>query len=350
MPGGLYVYGEPKRSIVAGGLLPRLQKREGGTFRVGETELTSASLAGSFQDGDIVWVNEGSNIVRSVLSRRALVNTLLLTEQCDNRCVFCSQPPNDREDSHLYERAALALGMFDTSEVVGLSGGEPLLDKAKILRLFEILAEWECPTPLHILTNGRAFSDRQFLRQLVDAAAGRDICWGVPLYGYEASLHDELVSASGAFLETFQGLLNAGAHGLKIELRVIPVSRNYEALPRIVEFLATHLSFVDVISVMQLEPKGWGRKNYADLYVPVSDQAPHLVNAIEIARNRDIPIRLFNYPLCLLPEMVRSYAVQSISDWKNYYPEGCDSCSIKSRCGGFFTSAQGRFIEEIKPQ
>lgn len=302
----------------------------------------------AFDKGDIVECDPRFHIARSVLSSKANTNTLLVTERCENRCTFCSQPPNQKDDSHLYTRAALSLINYNTQDIVGITGGEPTYNRNAFLTLLNTLAEFSCPTPLHILSNGRNFADKDFASRVVSAAAGREILWGIPLYGHKASLHDAQVQSEGAFSSTLQGLLNLSEFCQAIELRVVSTQENIEYLSYIVNFLAINAPFINVISIMNLEPKGWGRKNYSSLYVPVKKQNKSLIRAVEMARNYGLALRLFNYPLCLLDDELRSFAVKSISDWKNYFPEECNKCTMKSSCGGFFTSAAGQFIEPVE--
>ena len=299
-------------------------------------------------DGDVVEWDEKRRVLRTVLSANAETNTLLVTERCDNRCVFCSQPPNDFDDHHLYMKAALAILSFDSREFVGISGGEPTFNRDAFLRLLQLLRRFRNKTPLHILTNGRSFSDAAWTRRVSEEVADRVVLWGVPLYGHKASLHDELVKSKGAFADTVQGLLHASEYGFPIELRIVPTARNLGHVKHIVSFVAEHIPFVHCVSIMNLEPQGWARKNYHSLHVPVQKQNPGLLDACRAARVKGLEVRLFNYPLCLLDETLRPIAVKSISDWKNYYPPECDSCQLFDDCGGFFTSATGRFIEPVE--
>jgi hypothetical protein len=49
--------------------------------------VVSTDLFNSIEDGDIGIVNNG-NMIRVILSRRANHNTVLVTERCNNRCLF----------------------------------------------------------------------------------------------------------------------------------------------------------------------------------------------------------------------------------------------------------------------
>lgn len=352
IPEGLYVVGNSSVGNPDAPHLPTIgaDKPNPGTYNLSlGGDLVCPELFDAYDQGDIIWVDSHQKLLRSILSRRANSNTLLVTERCDNRCSFCSQPPNDYPDAELYHRATLALLNYHTEDYVGVSGGEPTLNRNAFLSMMRILQDNGNQTKLHVLTNGRSFSDAVFLASLDEYLKGRDLVWGIPLYGHTQKLHDSLVGAYGAFLETVEGLLNLATVGQSIELRIIPVQENLCHLGHLIDFVAAFLPFVSIISVMNLEPKGWARNNYERLATGVREQSPWLLRMIEAANTRGVAIRLFNYPLCLLPVDVRPYAYQSISDWKNYYLEKCNSCELRKDCGGFFTSSVGNFIEEVEP-
>lgn len=49
-----------------------------------------------------------------------------------------------------------------------------------------------------------------------------------------------------------------------------------------------------------------------------------------------------------VPEDIRCYAQQSISDWKDIYIEKCDGCVLKGQCAGFFESNRQAHSSHIK--
>ena len=55
--------------------------------------------------GDIIHVPRDGRRVTVLWKNSARHNALLLTEQCDNYCLMCSQPPKDRNDVWLFDRA-----------------------------------------------------------------------------------------------------------------------------------------------------------------------------------------------------------------------------------------------------
>ena len=54
--------------------------------------------------GDIIHVDRTAAGSAVLWKNSATHNGLLLTEQCDNYCLMCSQPPKDRDDSWLFDR------------------------------------------------------------------------------------------------------------------------------------------------------------------------------------------------------------------------------------------------------
>ncbi|HBS2758052.1 TPA: His-Xaa-Ser system radical SAM maturase HxsC, partial [Klebsiella pneumoniae] len=173
--------------------------------------------------------------------------------------------------------------------------------------------------------------------------------FGIPLYSSRPLVHDHLVGNDGAFNETVKGLINAGNSGINIELRVIPTLANYTELDDIVEFVGRVFSNINQISLMGLESIGWARKNWSTIFIEHSSYSEKIISAIDAAHRSGIPLTIFNYPLCHLPERAWELAAQSISDWKNYYPKECDECTQKSSCTGYFSSSTGRFHQPPRP-
>ena len=293
--------------------------------------------------GDIVQVRRSS--VRILLSKSANANTLLLTERCDNRCLFCSQPPKEAEDSYLFVDAAMALSEFQSESVIGLSGGEPFLDPQKVFSLFDTLDSQSLQTPLHILTNGRVFSAQTIVAKLESYSRKRELVLGIPLYATNANIHDTLVVAQGAWHDTVQGLINLSHSEIGVELRFIPTKFNVDELPEIIPFVSKYFGNRFFVSVMNLEATGWAKKNWNDLYLSPARYGDKLSTIRKQATLAGINLRLFNYPLCHLPEDVMDVAVKSISDWKNTYHAECERCIKKNQCGGYFTSAKGALLD-----
>ncbi|RDP17589.1 His-Xaa-Ser system radical SAM maturase HxsC [Escherichia coli] len=310
--------------------------------------VVSTDLFNSIEDGDIGIVNNG-NMLRVILSRRANHNTVLVTERCNNNCLFCSQPPKTGNDDWLLNQSALAIASFSLNGIVGVSGGEPLLYGEDFLHFLDFVIENSPETALHVLTNGRKFADVSFTQQMKERSEKLKITFGIPLYSSRSSVHDYLVGSEGAFDETVRGLINAGNSGINIELRIIPTLANYMELDKLIEFAGRVFSNINQISLMGLESIGWARKNWSSIFIEHDSYNEKILSAIGTAQRAGIPLTIFNYPLCHLPERAWGFATQSISDWKNYYPKECDECTQKSSCAGYFSSSKGRFHQPPRP-
>ena len=316
---------------------------------IGKTEIQEGLRKSKIVAGDIVYFNCKTGQVRTILTKLSNENTLLVTQQCENKCLFCSQPPNEKSDIELYNNAALALINFNFNGVVGISGGEPTKNRNAFITLLRQISIFKLNTRLHVLTHGRNLSENNYVEEIAEHIEPAQITWGIPVYGHRSSIHELLVNSEYAFSQTLQGIANLSQIGHAVEARVIPVVQNYRYLTHIVNFIANNFQNIETISIMNMEPIGWAKERYCDLYVDVSKQDKHLLEAVSIGVKYGIPIKLFNYPLCLLSKELRKYAVKSISDWKNYFPSECYSCEKKEKCVGFFTSATGKYREKVEP-
>lgn len=296
-------------------------------------------------NGDIASVS-ANGMLRVVLSRNANHNTVLITERCNNLCSFCSQPPREGNDDWLLGQAMLALADFNFEGVIGVSGGEPLLYAQKFIDFLDFIRDYSPNTSLHILTNGRAFSDLHFAQEIAKRLTNLNFSFGIPLYAATADTHDLLVGSAGAFSETVKGIINAGNLGLNIELRFIPTQKNYQELPSVIEYSNRVFSNIAQISVMNLEPMGWARKNWGSLYLSPLEYSETIHRSIQVSQLGTIPLVFFNYPLCHLEQKVWDYAVKAISDWKNNYPATCHGCKMIDSCGGYFASAEGKYLDK----
>lgn len=80
-------------------------------------------------------------------------------------------------------------------------------------------------------------------------------------------------------------------------------------------------SNINQISLMGLESIGWARKNWSSIFIEHDSYSEKILSAIGTAQRSGIPLTIFNYPLCHLPERAWGFATQSISDWKITIPK-----------------------------
>lgn len=302
---------------------------------------------GYLGEGDIVRLSAGT--IRVVYRKASRHNVLFVTERCNSRCVMCSQPPRDINDGYLVGEILEAIPMMapETPQLC-ITGGEPTLYFDGLVSIVRAVKEHLPSTALHMLSNGRLFSQRAYAKA-VASLEHPDFMIGIPLYSDEPSRHDYVVQSKGAFDETIFGLLNLARYRQKVEIRFV-IHR--ETLPRMVEtatFIARNLPFASHIALMGLEPTGFARTNLEALWVDPWDYRSQLQETVEILQRAGLRSSIYNLQLCLLPQALWPVAMQSISDWKNIYLETCDGCSIKPRCSGFFSSNRSTHSRHLRP-
>ena len=117
-----------------------------------------AYLAG----GDVLSLRPKQKRVRTLFRRRSKHNAFLVTERCNHYCLMCSQPPRNVDDSWLLDEIRSCLPLIDkATQSLGFTGGEPLLEWRRFLRVLGDCGETLPDTAIHVLSNGRAFADSE---------------------------------------------------------------------------------------------------------------------------------------------------------------------------------------------
>ncbi|WP_331694264.1 His-Xaa-Ser system radical SAM maturase HxsC [Pandoraea sputorum] len=288
-------------------------------------------------DGDVIGVGADGR-VRVLFRANSDHNSILVTEQCNNYCLMCSQPPKAVDDRWLLEEAMETIRLIPRStRSLGITGGEPTLFGNGFLDLLRQAKHWLPHTSLHVLSNGRSFSDAGFAEQYA-SVDHHDLMVGIPVYSADPSRHDYVVQAKGAFDETVRGILNLKRFNQKVEIRVVVHKQTYEGLPDLAAFIARNLLFVDHVALMGLEMTGFTRANLDALRIDPAAYREELSKAVRILRGYGLKTSVYNHQLCLVNEDVEPVYVKSISDWKNEYAQECEPCRRKAECGGFFSS------------
>lgn len=299
---------------------------------------------------DVLRIEDSTNRLRVMYKRAFRHNSLLITERCNNHCVMCSQPPRDVDDSWIVEELFRVIELIpkDTPEIT-ITGGEPTLLGERLLQLIRAVKHQLPITALHILSNGRRFSDPEFARQC-GAIAHPDLVIGIPIYSDNYIDHDYVVQGKGGFDEAVRGIYNLKRHGVKVEIRCVIHRGTYSRLDKLAVFISRNLTFVDHVALMGYEAMGFGKTNAKHLFVLPEVFIAKLNTAIQVLRFARISTSVYNLPLCLLRGPAAQLAVQSISDWKNEYLPECEGCIEKAHCTGFFASTKGLYEGQVVPK
>lgn len=304
--------------------------------------------------GDVIRLREGGTLVSVLYRRGSKANSLFVTEQCNSLCLMCSQPPRNEDDRWRVGELHSLLDLIDKEEEqLGITGGEPTLLGADLIRLIEHARTSLPNTQLHVLTNGRLFGDPNLAESLISSGSAH-ATWAVPLYSDVAAVHDEIVASPGAFVETLAGLYEMARRGARVEIRVVLHALSIPRLPQLASYIYRRMPFVEHVALMGLEPMGFAKTNRERLWIDPIDYRDQLADATHHLAARGMHVSLYNLPHCVLPEDLWKFARASISDWKNRDIPECNACSVRSQCAGFFASAgsqwRSRAVAPVRPQ
>ncbi len=282
--------------------------------------------------------------MRDIIDIQSNDNALFVTGQCNNHCLMCCQPPVKRDDIDFFYEKNIRLIDSAPFELptIGVTGGEPTLLGDRLFDLIAHIRKRLPNTHIQILSNGRQFADGAYAEKLAQVSEGMVIV-GVPFHSDSPIIHDLIAGAKNAYNQTLLGLYNLAANDIDIELRIVLTKQNYQRLPQMARFISKNLAFVSTVAFMAMEDIGYTIKNRDLIWIEPLDYMPQLQQAVQDLAHLEFDVSLFNLPLCLLPESLRPFAKQSISDWKNKYLPICDTCTVKSECCGFFTTSKSIF-------
>lgn len=290
---------------------------------------------GTFQEGDVVVINKQGEIifVYEILSNH---NALMATERCNHRCIMCPQPPILQEKDKTPFNLKL-ISLFDkNTQEIGITGGEPTLIGDNLFTLINHIKKELPHTAISILSNGVKFADKEYAMKLAKCRH-QDLQIDIPLFSDIAEEHNRIVGAK-TFYKTVQGLYNLALFHQRIGLRMVIHKQTYKRLPQFADFIYHNFPFVAQIAFMQMETTGLAKENFDDLWIDPYDYNDELREAVLLLADRGMKPYIYNAQLCVLPEDIRCYAQQSISDWKDIYISECEGCVLKGQCAGFFES------------
>ena len=298
-----------------------------------------------FHEGDVVVLNQKGEII-FVYEITSCHNAIMATERCNHRCIMCPQPPVLQEkDKTQFNLKLISLMDKDTQEI-GITGGEPTLIGDKLFILIRQIQKQLPKASISILSNGVKFADKEYAMKLAKCRH-QDLQIDIPLFSDITEEHNRIVGAN-TFYKTVQGLYNLALFRQRIGLRIVVHKQTYKRLPQFADFIYHNFPFVSQVAFMQMETTGLAKENFDDLWIDPYDYNEQLREAVLLLADRGMKPYIYNAQLCVLPEDIRCYAQQSISDWKDIYISECEGCALKGQCAGFFESNRQAYSTHIR--
>lgn len=298
-----------------------------------------------FNEGDAVVINKRGEIV-FVYEIKSNHNAIMATERCNHRCIMCPQPPILQEKDKTPFNLKL-ISLFDKStQEIGITGGEPTLIGDNLFVLINHIKKELPKTAISILSNGVKFADKEYAMKLAKCKH-HDLQIDIPLFSDIAEEHNRIVGAK-TFYKTVQGLYNLALFHQRIGLRIVIHKQTYRRLPQLADYIYHNFPFVAQVAFLQMETTGLAKENLDKLWIDPYDYNMELREAVLLLADRGIKPYIYNAQLCVLPDDIRYYAQQSISDWKDIYISECDGCMLRGQCAGFFESNRNIHSAHIK--
>lgn len=289
---------------------------ESTTFTIKEKSYCKVDSIVYFNEGDVVVINKQGEII-FVYEINSHHNALIATERCNHRCIMCPQPPILQEKDKTPFNLRLISLMDKNTQEIGITGGEPTLIGDNLFTLINHIKKELPKAAISILSNGVKFADKEYAMKLAKCRH-QDLQIDVPLFSDIAEEHNRIVGAK-TFYKTVQGLYNLALFHQRIGLRIVVHKQTYWRLPQFADFIYHNFHFVAQVAFMQMETIGLAKENIEELWIDPYDYNRELREAVLLLADRGMKPYIYNAQLCILPEDIRCYIQQSISDWKYIY-------------------------------
>lgn len=272
---------------------------------------------------------------------------------CNIGCVFCSNPVKGfRQTTEKYSLEGIARKIreykagrrrflkFDAvSDYFNITGGEPTLhpDFLRVLALIR----GEFPGRLiRLLTNGRLFSYESFSSR-VHGVGQTPFEVAIPLFGHDARTHEATSRTPGSFAQTVAGLhnsLRARRDGQAVELRIILTKIQMRSLEATLKFAFSEFPEVDRVCLLFVELEGFAERYRSQVAMTLSECAKGIDLSYGVLR-RFREVRLYHFPLCVLPERLWPFVYNTLDGIKVTSVESeCPNCLYRGRCVGVHRS------------
>jgi radical SAM protein with 4Fe4S-binding SPASM domain len=188
-----------------------------------------------------------------------------ITRRCNLDCIHCSAAAKNRGKEmsiQSIERVlveAKSIGL----EMVGLTGGEPFCSRAKLTRIGNFCKD-ELHIPIHIHSNGTRITaqDAKWIKQ-----KGAEIT--VPLYGNNATIHDQITNMRGSFESGLRGLRTLVKADANICLYIVPMKQNLQSIQPLIK--KAYTEGIRRVRILSLSPTGRAKARFEKLELSVED-------------------------------------------------------------------------------
>ena len=257
-----------------------------------------------------------------------------VTFRCNQSCLSCIMIPAamSRKGEVPFEQLVSVIRSLPKGDYIGLSGGEPTISP-NLPRILEYIKDIRPDLYTFVVSNGRMFYYGWYA-DLISSVCPPSFRLGVALYGDRPGVHDYITQVPGSFKQTWQGLRNIVDRDILFEVRYITHRINYRLLPSVASKLVDWVPELDRFVVINIKYTGNAWKHKDRLFVRESDVVPYATEAVDIMESAGISVRLYHFPLCILPQEYHKYAegMTKLEEHEFAVLPQCRECTLFEKC------------------
>lgn len=259
---------------------------------------------------------------------------LLISNRCNQNCIFCCTEKNQTRQSLQKIRKAI----LSAKDTISIGRWEPTLSK-DLLRWVK-MARDRGISQIILRTNGVKLSNPALARSLVEAGV---TLFHVNFPSHNERLSDALTQSKGSFRKRVQGVRNVldFGGGNNAALVFVITSFNYHTMAQYARFVSREfpdVAYIEFNLVCQLG-RARGRKSLVPKYTQVQ---PHLAAAAKLCMYYRINFFVDDIPLCFMNGFehasidARNLArgIDTNVAKVKVRQKQCRKCSLSSLCAG----------------
>lgn len=294
------------------------------------------------------------------------IGYIQITRICNQDCLFCSNPANERMKT--VEEVKEAVDDFVRRKYRGIifTGGEPTVYP----HLIEVMQYAQKKgIENRLISNGQMLADPKFCRKLIEAGL---TSIHISLYSYQKKLHDFLTTLPGSYDKLMKALQNLKDPRVSVATNCVINKYNADHLHKTAVFILKNFPHVkhfiwNNMDTMMVKKEKLALKLWAQL--PTFRDS--LSKAAKLVAMADKTFRVEKVPLCYMEgfeefstetrkivqsEERRVYFLdereimqQSADNWRYSLLPKCKRCDLFTICAGLYHSNDFYKTADLKP-
>ena len=288
---------------------------------------------------------------------------LQITRECNQECLFCSNPPTHKNKPlHFFKKL---IDYYITQKYSGVifTGGEPTLSGYLTdLIAYAASKKFDC----RIITNGQRISDSRYLKSLKDAGLKHV---ALSIYSDDAKIQSFLTKNPKSLYAIEKAFENISKLGLSANVVTVINKYNADHLSRLVKWITSRYPFVHHFVWNNLDPLMNRASKHPDTIPTLNDFELELKLAMDHLCNSQRTFRVERVPLCYMVEYAHcSTETRKIvkkeermiyfldnkklirqKGWSYGKAKCCSVCSLNEICAGLYQMDKCYSSEELYP-